>query len=58
MLWKMWNVKVKGERDCCIHCEPYNACCPQNGQIYIKNLGAFAARFLTYIWSFCGDQVR
>ena len=46
----MWKVKVKGKRDCCTDCEPYNACCPQNGQIYIKNLAAFA--------SFCGDQVR
>ena len=28
---------------------PCNASCPRNGQTHVKNLAAFAARFLTFL---------
>ena len=31
---------------------PCNASCPRNGQTHVKNLAAFAARFLTCVWPF------
>ena len=31
---------------------PCNASCPRNGQTQVKNLAAFAARFLTCVWPF------
>lgn len=31
---------------------PCNASCPRNGQTHVKNLAAFAARFLTFLWPF------
>ena len=35
----------------------YNTWCPQNGQTQLKNLEAFAARFLNCVWQFCVHQV-